>query len=531
MLAAWVMAFCGFFAGETGARGGLYNDATQVVLMRHGTTTVLSMQNTYRGPPAAFALVVPVPAVVTEQQVHVLPRGVFERIDTHGAPRLVEYWEQDPCWQEMAEPVTASVDPGSSHRGGGGGGSYVPPTPTQVVVEASFVVGEYEIVVLSASESTALERWLRAHDYAIPAKAEKLLRPYVESGMKFFVARVDPAKVTFEGGVAQLSPLRVVYDSPELTLPVRLGLASSPGTQDLIVNVLAPGVRYEVANRPNVTIPTNLAVHEAARGGFAEMYAALFDHTVERVPGAVVTEYAWDQQRQCDPCTGPALDSGVLSELGYDVIGAQYGYVLSFTMTRLHLRYGTDLDDDLVFRAVAPIAGGNGEPAVGGELALGATPAYTNVFQARYAILHRWEGPMTCSSPQRGRWGGPVAEDQPRAAPAVQPATETAFAQRSRWKLRLMLGGALPAVATMTSEAAAPSSAAFTPFPPPLPPPPCCSDDRWYDKQPPEIGVLPAPEVKRRAHGCGCGASDGVGGGALVALALTLRVRRRRRRT
>ena len=527
MLAAWMMAFCGFFAGETGARSGLYNDATQVVLMRHGTTTVLSMQNAYRGPPAAFALVVPVPAVVTEAQVRVLPRGVFERIDAHGAPRLVEYWEQDPCYeQHVVESMPTSTDSGSSH--GGGGGSYTPPSPTQVVGEASFVVGEYEIVVLSATESTALEHWLRDHDYAIPPKAAKLLRPYVESGMKFFVARVDPAKVPFVDGVAQLSPLRVVYDSPELTLPVRLGLANSPGTQNLIVNVLAPGVRYEVANRPNVTIPTNLAVHEAAREGFAEMYAALFDHTVERVPCAVVTEYAWDQQRQCDPCTGPALDSGVLSELGYDVIGAQYGYVPSFTMTRLHLRYGADLDDDLVFRAVAPIAGGNGEPGASGELALGAAAAWTNMFQARYAILHRWEGPVVCSSPEYGRWGGPVAEDAPMAAPEVKPATDTAFVQRSRWKLRLMLGGALPAVATMTSEAASPSPATFTPFPPP--PPPCCDGDGWRDIRPPELGILPRPDVKRRAHGCGCGASDGAAGGALVAVALSVRLRRPRRR-
>ena len=53
-------AFCGFYVGGAGTK--MFNNATQVVLMRHGQTTVLSMQNNYQGPPAKFAMVVPVPA-------------------------------------------------------------------------------------------------------------------------------------------------------------------------------------------------------------------------------------------------------------------------------------------------------------------------------------------------------------------------------------------------------------------------------------------------------------------------------------
>ncbi|MEZ4403501.1 MAG: DUF2330 domain-containing protein [Kofleriaceae bacterium] len=77
--------------------------------------------------------------------------------------------------------------------------------------------------------------------------------------MKFFVAKVDPAKVAFKDGRAALSPLRFTTTPDEFALPIRLGLANSSGTQDLIVSILAPGQRYEVANYGNVTIPTNLA--------------------------------------------------------------------------------------------------------------------------------------------------------------------------------------------------------------------------------------------------------------------------------
>jgi hypothetical protein len=172
-----------------------------------------------------------------------------------------------------------------------------------VTIEAQFTVGEYQIVILSAKESTGLDTWLRREKYNIPRGAEPLLRPYVESGSKFFVAKVDPRKVKFIDGRATLSPLRFHYDSEQFVLPIRLGLANSSGTQDLIVSILAPGQRYELANYRNVTIPTNLDVKDSVRDHFGAFYAALFDRTIERNPGAVVTEYAG--AATCDPCPAP----------------------------------------------------------------------------------------------------------------------------------------------------------------------------------------------------------------------------------
>src|SRR5262245_16379579 len=95
MAAEAAHAFCGFYVNGSGAK--LSNDATQVVLMRQGTRTVLSMQNDYKGPLEDFAMVVPVPVVLKKEDVKTLPKAVIERVDSLGAPRLVEYWEQDPC--------------------------------------------------------------------------------------------------------------------------------------------------------------------------------------------------------------------------------------------------------------------------------------------------------------------------------------------------------------------------------------------------------------------------------------------------
>ena len=88
-------AFCGFFVAGSNAK--LTNNASQVVLMRKGNRTVMTMSNTYQGPPENFAMVVPVPVVLQKENVKTLPADVFDRVDSLSAPRLVEYWEQDPC--------------------------------------------------------------------------------------------------------------------------------------------------------------------------------------------------------------------------------------------------------------------------------------------------------------------------------------------------------------------------------------------------------------------------------------------------
>ncbi|HEY7375821.1 MAG TPA: DUF2330 domain-containing protein, partial [Polyangia bacterium] len=42
-------AFCGFFVAGSNAK--LTNNASQVVLMRKGNRTVMTMSNNYQGPP------------------------------------------------------------------------------------------------------------------------------------------------------------------------------------------------------------------------------------------------------------------------------------------------------------------------------------------------------------------------------------------------------------------------------------------------------------------------------------------------
>jgi MYXO-CTERM domain-containing protein len=506
-------AFCGFYVN--GAGGEMFNDATQVVLMRSGTRTVLAMQNNYKGPPGEFAMVIPVPTVLQKEDVKTLPKAVFEHVDQMGAPRLVEYWEEDPCRPEYDEEESGGVGTAMALNEGKMGKK--DDDGLGVTIEAKFEVGEYQVVVLSAKDSTGLDTWLRQERYQIPPGAEPFLRPYVESGMKFFVAKVDPTKVTFKDGRAALSPLRFHYDSDEFNLPIRLGLANSSGTQDLIVSILAPAQRYEVANYKNVTIPTNLDVKDAVRTKFGEFYAALFDRTVEKNPGAVVTEYAW-QATNCDPCPGPVIAMDELATLGLDVLGGDKGAAapfsgdaMSMVLTRLHARYGKTVTEDLVFKAAEPIVGGREFLQANGKLEERSRPDSINNFQARYAIRHEWTGPITCKDPVRGRWGGPPEGEM---GGGVKPALDLAFAPRGQAKLPELVRQDVPEIDVKASAATA---SAPTPTP----------RDQLPKTLPP--GDPPAPKKK---SGCGCATDGGEGAGLalLGGVGVAALVTRRRRR-
>lgn len=80
MIPSSAFAFCGFYVGGAGAE--MYADATQVVLLRDGTRTVLSMQNRYEGPLADFAMVIPVTEVIMKEQVKTLEAEIFKKVDT-----------------------------------------------------------------------------------------------------------------------------------------------------------------------------------------------------------------------------------------------------------------------------------------------------------------------------------------------------------------------------------------------------------------------------------------------------------------
>ena len=303
-------SFCGFYAGKADA--SLFNEASQVVLVRDGNQTVISMLNDYSGPLSEFALIVPTPTVLTKGQVRVAEKTTFQRLDAYSSPRLAEYHDGDPCqfnfaWGQDLYPRMTSAPPAV----GGAQRADIMRSRNKalgVTVEAQYTLEEYDIVSLSATQSDGLETWLRENGYTIPKGASAALKPYINQGMKFFVAKVN-LKEQSRLGYSTLRPLQFAFESEKFMLPMRLGMLNAPPNkaQDLIVYVLTKNGRVESSNYRTAKLAANENIPPFVKPKFKEFYKALYDSSTARENYRVVfTEYFWDMG-WCDPCAADPL--------------------------------------------------------------------------------------------------------------------------------------------------------------------------------------------------------------------------------
>src|SRR5262249_10929532 len=116
---ATIAGFCGFYVGKADTK--LFNRASQVVLVRDGDRTVMTMASDFEGAIEEFAIVVPVPTFLKREQIHVGDKALVDHLDAYSAPRLVEYFDQDPCAtrRDYALPMAAAAESPAGGRGGG----------------------------------------------------------------------------------------------------------------------------------------------------------------------------------------------------------------------------------------------------------------------------------------------------------------------------------------------------------------------------------------------------------------------------
>ncbi len=355
--------------------------------MRKDDKTVLTMVNDFQGEAKDFAVVIPVPTFLERDQIHVGNQATVDHLDAYSAPRLVEYWDPDPCQMMVARSRAAPSggvykDTDAARRADALG----------VKVEAQYTVGEYDIVLLSAEQSNGLETWLTENGYKIPAGATDVLGGYIKQRMHFFVAKVNLEEKAKEG-FNFLRPLQVAYESPKFMLPIRLGMVNANGPQELFVFALTEKGRVETTNYRTVELPTGMDVPLYVKDQFADFYRAMFAEQVRQQDGkAVFKEYAWDMG-WCDPCAAEPLSADELRSLGvfWQEDGGSTGKrrnirpapsmmgggAQNVFVTRLHLRYdNAHFPEDLVFQE---------------------TGDRTN-FQGRYVLRHPWTGEAKCEA-------------------------------------------------------------------------------------------------------------------------------------
>ncbi len=373
-------AFCGFYVAK--ANASLYNQASQVVMVRKDDKTVLSLMNDYQGDLKDFALVIPVPEVLSKKQIHIGDTKIFQHLDNFTAPRLVEYHDRNPCSRIIIRSKvmrSRAVDPTKRKDSN--------TTKLGVTIEAEYTVGEYDIVILSAKESDGLETWLTQNGYKMPRGASAALKPYIKQDMKFFVAKVN-IKAQNKTGLTYLRPLQFAFQSEKFMLPIRLGMINAKGAQDLLVYILTQKGRVEVSNYQTVKLPSNMDLPVYIKKDFANFYKSMFDHQVKKYNmRAVFTEYFWNMG-WCDPCAASPLSRTELKQLGVFWLGdGILGNGLSLgrgqggvdvQVTRLHVRYSPKtFPEDLRFQETSD----------------------TQNFQGRYVLRHAWKGePQECEA-------------------------------------------------------------------------------------------------------------------------------------
>jgi hypothetical protein len=398
LVAATASAFCGFYVAKADTK--LFNQASQVVLVRDGDRTVLTMANDFKGELKEFAIVIPVPTFLERGQIHVAERALLDHLDAYSSPRLVEYFDEDPCrrypqMQRMAAPAAPAAEALAEKRAKSLG----------VKIEATYTVGEYDIVILSAKESDGLETWLRESGYRIPAGASRVLGGYLKQGMHFFVAKVN-LKEQGKLGFTYLRPIQVAYESPKFMLPIRLGMVNAAGPQELFIYALTKTGRVETTNYRTVKLPSGQDVPLFVKDQFGEFYKALFSEQVKKEGmRTVFLEYAWNMG-WCDPCAADPLSRDELQQLGVfwlgdsgNGIGGNGGNgngggpippqpnrfrrpipgsgAQQVFLSRLHVRYdAAHFPEDLVFQETAD----------------------TDNYQGRYVLRHPWKGEDSCEA-------------------------------------------------------------------------------------------------------------------------------------
>lgn len=373
-----VLAFCGFYVARADTK--IFNQASKVVLVRDEDRTVLTMANDFKGDPKEFAVVIPVPTVLQRGQIHVAEPALLDHLDAYSAPRLVEYFDDNPCERRFAEEMRMSAPQSAA---GGVEKNAARDRSLGVKVEAAYTVGEYDIVILSATQSDGLETWLQENGYRIPQGASRVLGSYIKQDMKFFVAKVN-LKEQSKLGFSYLRPIQVAYESPKFMLPIRLGMVNANGPQELFIFALTRKGRVETTNYRTVKLASDAEVPLFVKDDFANFYRALFTQQVKKEDHrALFLEYAWDMG-WCDPCAADPLSLQELRELGVFWLQGPAGSMRrpdiqpqpqNVFITRLHVRYdAAHFPEDLVFQET-----GDREN-----------------FQGRFILRHPWKGNDRC---------------------------------------------------------------------------------------------------------------------------------------
>jgi hypothetical protein len=152
----------------TGTKQALTYDVARTAIVRQNGRVTFTVSINPEGQSQDFALVLPVPALLQESDIAVLDGEVFGRLD--GYTGLLTMADAGCIQTDYATEDGGGGDGGGDDGGGSGG----------VTVEAEYLVGDYEVAILSATESDGLFTWLADNGYQLAEPTIPVLEDYID---------------------------------------------------------------------------------------------------------------------------------------------------------------------------------------------------------------------------------------------------------------------------------------------------------------------------------------------------------------
>jgi MYXO-CTERM domain-containing protein len=193
--------------------------------------TTLYDQVQYAGSPASFAWVLPIHGAVT---VGLSSDTVFQAMEQATQTDIVAPpLPQCPASNCPCGPLAAGGTGSNASAGG--------PVPGVTIISQQ-TIGPYATVQLQSTNPNALNAWLTANGYVIPADVQPIIAAYVQEGFDFLALKLAPGQ-----GIQAMRPVSVTAPGASLALPLRMVAAGTGPIVGITLWVVAGG-RYEPLN-------------------------------------------------------------------------------------------------------------------------------------------------------------------------------------------------------------------------------------------------------------------------------------------
>lgn len=191
------------YINETDQRAVIWHDGKK-------QTMILSI--TFSGDADKFAWVIPVPSKPEVSQG-------FDELFT-GLNQLT-----NPYYNRNLSPAGGSMQFGATLDS---------KAPSVSVIETK-KVDIYDIAVLTANDTQALQKWLEDNEFEYPKNKEHLLTSYVSKGWYFVAAKVTTEALGYAAGglkTGHATPLKLTFDSDKIVYPLKISGKAAEATGD-----------------------------------------------------------------------------------------------------------------------------------------------------------------------------------------------------------------------------------------------------------------------------------------------------------